>query len=894
MSEDAALAHIGVLRKSGRYPWGSGENPNQHNKAFLDHVATLKAQGMSDKQIAEGFGMSLIQLRQEKSIARAQQRASDSSEALRLKDKGMSNVAIGEAMGINESSVRALLSPAAQARNSSIEVTANQVRDRVKEKGLVDIGVGSEMYLGVSKEKLATSVALLQAEGYEVHNVKFQQQGTGKFTEYKVLAPPGTEWKDVISNPGDIHTLAGSHSDDGGTTYTKVGPPKSISSKRVGIVYDEDGGGSADGVIYVRRGVDDVSLGSSRYAQVRIAVDDTHYLKGMAMYKDDMPDGVDLLFNTNKSNTGNKLDALKPLKRDKTSGEVDEDSPFGSTTSQRFYTDSKGKTHQSVLNIVNEEGDWDRWSHNFSSQMLSKQPVDFARRQLDLLHKTKAEELAEISALTNPTVRKKLLESFADGADSDAVHLQAASLPRTVNRVILPIKGMKDTEVYSPYHRDGEKVVLIRHPHGGIFEIPELTVNNRFGPAKKALGGAIDAIGISAKVAERLSGADFDGDTVLVIPNNGRQVKHSPSLAALKDFDPKTSYPRYDGMPKMSAQTKGREMGDISNLITDMTIQGAPHSEIARAVKHSMVVIDAEKHDLNYRQSAKDMGIKELKTKYQGKANGGASTLISRATSEDRVLARKARAAKDGGPVDKATGKLVYTPTGASYIDKAGKTVQNRISSTKLAETDDAFSLVSGVNGTPMERVYATHSNQLKALANQARKAAVNTPNLRYSPSAKVAYKSEVASLTAKLNVALKNAPLERRAQLLANATVKAKTQADPNMDKDTLKKVRGNALATARTRVGAKKTRIDITQEEWNAIQAGAITNNRLESILRNADLDQVKRLATPRTSTVATPATVARAKSMLAAGYTQAEVADALGVAPSTLGSALVREES
>src|SRR5690606_21658099 len=105
--------------------------------------------------------------------------------------------------------------------------------------------------------------------------------------------------------------------------------------------------------------------------------------------------------------------------------------------------------------------------------------------------------------------------------------------------------------------------------------------------------------------------------------------------------DSKREYPAYEGMPKMTAKQKQSEMGKVSNLITDMTIKGANTNEIARAVRHSMVVIDAEKHNLNYKQSAIDNGISQLKQKYQGGADKGASTLISRTTSEQRVPTRK-------------------------------------------------------------------------------------------------------------------------------------------------------------------------------------------------------------------------------------------------------------
>ncbi len=108
-----------------------------------------------------------------------------------------------------------------------------------------------------------------------------------------------------------------------------------MSSKRLAIRYAEDGGSKADGVIYVRPGVDDVSLDGSRYSQVRIAVDGTHYIKGMAMYKYDLPDGVDLMFNTNKSDTtGNKLDALKPMKTDSPTN------PFGSSIRRQIVREN--------------------------------------------------------------------------------------------------------------------------------------------------------------------------------------------------------------------------------------------------------------------------------------------------------------------------------------------------------------------------------------------------------------------------------------------------------------------------------------------------------------------------------------------------------------------------
>jgi hypothetical protein len=882
IEEDEYLAHYGILRKSGRYPWGSGETEHIRNKTFLQMVDSLRAQGLSESDVCTAFGIgttdssgkfrpSTTQLRAAKTIAKNEQKQAQIGEAQRLKDKGYSNVAAAAKMGIPESSYRALLVPGAKEKADALVSTSEMLKRQVDEKKFLDVGAGVENYVGVSKERLGTAVALLKEQGYEVHRVKIRQIGTGKETEMKILAPPGTTWGDVQRNRSEIKQIR-EFSDDNGHSFGRVQEPISVNPKRVHVLYDEDGGSKADGVIYVRPGVPDVSLGNSRYAQVRVKVGEDHYLKGMAIYKDDLPKGVDLQFNTNKKSTGNKLDAMKKMTDDP-------DLPFGAVVRQIVGKDGKVT---SAMNIVNEEGKWSDWSRTLSTQMLSKQSPRLAKEQLDTTYDRRKKELDEIKALTNPTVRKKLLESYADGTDSAAVHLKAAALPRQASQVILPINSMKPSEVYAPNYKNGERVVLIRYPHGGTFEIPELTVNNRNAEARKILGDAKDAIGIHHKVAERLSGADFDGDSVLVIPNNSNRVKTSPALEQLKNFDPKREYPKYEGMKVMDARTKGQEMGKVSNLITDMTIRGAPHSDIARAVRHSMVVIDAEKHELNYKQSAIDNGIRQLSEKYQGRASGGASTLISRATSEVRVPDRKDRPMSEGGPIDPVTGRRVYVETGK--LNQVGK--PRLIKSEKLAETDDAHTLSSG---TPIEKLYADHSNRLKALANDARLEYLNTPPLKYSPTAKVAYSEQVDSLNAKLALAQRNAPRERQAQVVANAMIRAKLDANPNLEGDSLKKVKYQALEEARSRMGAKKNAVEITPAEWDAIQAGAISNSKLKDILDNADLDQIKSLAQPRSTTVMPPSAISRAKSMLASGYTRAEVSEQLGVSLSTLSEVL-----
>lgn len=902
ISEENYLAHYGILRKSGRYPWGSGKDPHQRSQDFFSYVGDLRKGGLTDTEIARGLGWTSTQFREAASIARNAKRAGDQSNVQRLKDKGMSNLAISRQTGLPEATVRSLLTPGLKDKLTVLESTANVLRQSVADKKYVDVGMSTEFQLGISRQKMDTALAVLKDEGYSVHPVKIQQLGTGHMTELKVLVAPGVTQKEAWLNRNNVQQIQ-NFTEDGGRSFFGIHEPISISSNRVGVRYAEEGGNQADGVIYVRPGVHDLSMGAARYAQVRIMVDGSHYLKGMAVYKDDLPPGVDLLFNTNKSSTGNKLDALKPLKKNKQTGEVDQDNPFGAIIRQRVEKDEHGRERvTSALNIVGspgtkgsgEEGSWSEWSRTLSSQFLSKQAPLLAKKQLDMAYEQKRNELNGILALNNPAVKKMLLEKFADGADSSAWHLKAAHLPRQMSHVILPIPSMKPTEIYAPNFRHGERVVLVRHPHGGVFEIPELVVNNRQPDAVKLLGpgaqgrkhAALDAVGIHHSVADKLSGADFDGDTVLVIPNNSGAINHKPMLRQLQGFDAKRTYPEYPGMKVMTSRQTQTEMGKISNLITDMTLKGAKDDELARAVKHSMVVIDAEKHKLNYRQSAIDHGINQLKKKYQGGVNEGAATLISRKKKETPVPARKPRTAGKGGPIDTTTGRRVFEPTNEFRV-KNGVRVPKEELVKKVLEVKDVRELSSG---TKMENLYADHSNRLKDIANEARLASLHTGSVKWNPSAKTPYSAEIGSLQAKLQISLRNAPLERQAQVLANAVFAAKRLENPDMEQSEIKKVKAQTLDEMRTRTGAGKSKITLTQEEWNAIQAGAISNNQLTEILKHADLDQVKALATPRQQLLMTSAKKARASEMLALGYTQADVASALGVSLTTLKTNLI----
>jgi DNA-directed RNA polymerase specialized sigma24 family protein len=881
IDEDVYLEHYGTPRKSGRYPWGSGGNV-KNSRTFLDMVEKLRKEDkFTEAEIAKSFEMSVADLRAFKTIAKNERQQERIKTAEYLKyTKQMSDKAASEQMGIPESTFRTLLAPAAKMKNDVIETVTNILRDQVNKVDWLDVGIGTEMYLNVSEERLKVALSMLKAEGYEVHsNVPVPQLGTVYDTKLRVLAKPGTSWGDAVKNRNKIRML-NERLDDTGKSTLGILPPISINPKRIDVVYGPDGGSALDGVMYIRPGVKDLDLGGSRYAQVRIKVGPEHYLKGMAMYKDDLPAGVDIQFNTNKERTNNKLDALKKLTDDP-------DNPFGAVI-RRQITEKDPKTglevNKSAVNIVNEEGNWGAWSKSIASQVLSKQEPKLIRERLDTTYKQRQAELDEIMALTNPTVKSKLLQEFADGTDAASVHLKAASLPGQAWYAILPINSLSPTEVYAPNYDNGTKVSLIRYPHGGTFEIPLLVVNNKNREANKLLKGAKDAVAINAQVAERLSGADFDGDTVLVIPNDKGRIRSTPALEGLKNFNPRETYREYPGMKIMGDTQK--QMGVISNLITDMTLHGASETELAAAVRHSMVVIDAEKHRLNYKQSEKDNRIRALQEKYQRKADGsgGASTIISRAGRDIRVPEVIPRRARNGGPIDRKTGELVWEPTGR-VNSKTGELSLRKFEELELAK--DAHDLSSG---TPVERLYANHSNRLKAMANKARLEMINTPGAISSPSAKKVYEKEVSSLDVKLRIAKENAPRERRAQILANEIMEQKKQANPHMDRASEKKLNGQALTEARNRVGAKKEKIVIEPKEWEAIQAGAVSDTKLRSILDNSDMDKVRELATPRAKLLMTDAKTKQAQALLSTGdYTRAEVAARLGVSTSTLDRSL-----
>lgn len=901
--EGESLAHVGrsVLDGapvgSGRYRYGSGEDAYQHVKNFHTAVQELRRKGMKDTDIAKHFQMTTSEFRSKISQNKEAMTAHEIAYIKKLRyERGMSTTAIAKALygdEKKESTVRNRLKEGSVISEKKFESTSNALKEELEKYRMLDVGPGTELALGVSATRLKNVLTQMEKEGFTVHRkIAVDQYGkaTNQKTTIKVLTKDDISDREIYDHLEEIKPAGLSlYSDDKGITFKERKEPEVVDTSRVYIKYADDynsaeDGRLMDGVIQIRRGVPDLNMGNANYVQGRIRVSNDHFMKGMIIYSDDIPDGYDVIYNTNRKK-GAPLYKQEGYIGDTVFKKMKDDpaNPFGANIKSdddlvlgvnRTWTDKNGVEHESAIRIVNEEGNWNDWSRNISAQMLSKQPPALAKRQLDLTYASKREQLNDILSLTNPTVKQKMLEDFASSCDSDAVHLKAYGFPGQAGKVILPVTTLPENQIYAPSYANGTQVVLIRYPHASITEIPSLTVNNNHKDAKKILGQAIDAVGISPKTAQQLSGADFDGDTVYVIPNNNGDIKFAKQYKDLQDFDTKEAYPGYSGMKVISHQYQQKQMGVVTNLITDMTVAGAKPEELIKAIKHSMVIIDAEKHQLDWKRSEQENDIRALIEKYQVKQDGsvgGASTLISRAKSTTYINQRRFKR------IDPETGEQIFEETGKK--NWKGEILQEK--STQMADTKDARTLISGHN-SQIERVYANYANQMKALALEARKALVNTDNLKYDPAANKHYAAEVKSLEAKLRAAKMNAPLERKALILANVAVKQYIYDNPQIKNDNgaLKKLKGRTLNQKRLVTGAVKQRVKFTEREWEAIQAGAVHHTFLKDLLRNADSKEVKQLAMPREKQTLSPSRIGIIKSRLDNGYTQKEIAAMLDI--------------
>nr|DAS24363.1 MAG TPA: RNA dependent RNA polymerase [Caudoviricetes sp.] len=946
VGREIILKHYGVKRKSGRYPW----DPSLHlpkNYKFIEDRDEMKKRGLSDNEIAKQMGLSTTVYRSKVTIAKEELKQYNMQRISKLQSEGMIIDDIAKTIGTTGQTVRNYLdeiknpNKSARAQRVQTEAVADTLEAAVKRSKYIDVGKGVEIQMGISKEKLKSGLnALVESGEYEVHNLRIAQvTDKNNSTPVKVLTKKGVERSEIYKNMDKVRPVEEFAINGDARMFQQMERPKSIGWDRVHIRYaipegqkghgTNDDGSMMDGAMFLRPGVKDLNLGKASYAQVRIAVGDTHYLKGMALYGTEemfkgIPKGTDIIFNTNKTANKTPQEVLKELKKNPEGGApIDGPNPFGATVKrQNTLVDAKGnpvykpgvkdrfgnKVPQiGSVNIVNEEGDWGSWSKALSAQFLSKQPTTVVHERLKATMKQVQDEYESIQKVTNPVIKKQLMESFVSDLESKQVHMKAAAPKGFQGHVILPVPDMKENEVYAPNYKNGEKVVLIRYPHGGRFEIPELTVNNNSVARKMISKDSPDAIGIHPKVASKMSGADFDGDTAYVIPNNKGKFKSRDSLKELKNFDPNMYADKPGTFTPITKRYQQTLMGVVSNLITDMTLQGAPSNEIARAVKHSMVVIDAEKHKLNYKRSAEENGIDALMKRYMTHVDkvkyGDLERYNPKTRRVDKVIDPD-KLKKDLTPGKEYTsastiisrhkqsvitdGYQVEVPDPKS---KSGgtKMVWRNKKETYLVNMVKDANVFLGPNATKTEHHYADYINELKAFKNKVDSEMSGIKMPARDPKAAKIYAEEVLSMKDKVNQVKINRIKERQAQRMAEVSSKAeiaRRSEDEVLKKDEISRIKQQALNKARSMVGAERTPVTITDDEWDAVQSNAVSGTLLKELVSFMDDSQLKSLATPRANKQMTDARKSKAKALLANGYTIAQVAEALGVSSSTIG--------
>lgn len=922
MSRKLYLAHTGTPQRfdfdpkgSGRYRQGSGENPHQHEVDFLAKVKQMRKSGRykSDTEIAKALGFTSTEFRAKVTLEGKKRDAIEAGKVKYMRYKRqMSNIAIAKELGISDHKVARYLSDCEKVRDRKINNTEQVLKDALKKNKWIDVGTGTESLLGVPKTTLKATLKKITEEGdYELIKVYVNQINSERNqTTTMILCPKGTSVHDILTHLDQVKPLVEYNSKDLGESFEYMEKPAPVSSKRIAFTYaDKTGYQPKDGMIELRPGVEDLDLDGSRYAQVRINVDDKYYLKGMAYYNPDLPKGVDIRFNSNKQEGTPMEKVLKPMEttNGKPDGPIDWTNPFGANLKadgrgQHYYIGKDGKKHLSAINKIQEEGDWGEWSRNLAAQMLSKQPLELAKNQLNLTYLDKLAEFEKIQSVPNTTLRKHLLYSFADDCDASAEELKAAAMPRQATQVLLALENIDEKEIFAPNFRTGEHVALVRYPHSGPFEIVNLKVNNKNPEAIKLFGtNPKDCVIINPKNLPKLSGADCDGDNVVVIPNKWNSktksftIKVEDQLEDLKGFDGHIQYAASPGCPLIKTDSeKGLQMGKITNLIADMYLQQAPPDEMARAIKHQQVIIDAKKHKLDYKASERDNRILELKRKYQGGGNKGASTLITRAKSPVDIPIRSM-----SYKIDPETGKKIYAPSTKPTEtkwkkDENGNWIsyekQRTETISKMASVDDAMQLAMNPNNPmPIEEAYGTFANAMKKMANDARKEGVSLKTEPVSPNAQKVYAKEVEELLMSNKRASAHSPYERQAQRAAKVIIDQKKLENPEMSEKEIAKKGQQALQACRNRCvpGGKKERVVITERQMEAINNNAINATTLKSIINNTDQETLLKVAIPKpkSGVALSPAQIAFAKAMLERGFVQSDVAEKFGVSPTTL---------
>jgi len=829
------LIHYGTKRHSGRYPWGSGGNESGTTK----QIQELLNKGYSYKDIANKLGTTASEIKSYISYSKTQETNHMIHQIAAKKQHGYSNVEIAKQLGVSEGLVRYYsnkqISEKKAASNERVDKVSKSLESILDKHIGVDVGTGVNVNLNLTNSEMNKVIVGLKDKGYKVEMINVPDPTNRAITVlHQILTKESVTGRDLHQSINDIVSV--NVKANKVSTGTK---PISISKTRVAIKHDP----SKDGMIYIRPGVKDIFIPVGKtYCQARILVGENKYLKGMAVYSDDIPKGKDVQFFHSKA-TDSK--ALKDIEKGI--------NIFGSNV---YQYEKNGV--QSAINVVGSkpgagvEGYWDGWNsaRNLSTQFLAKQPPKAITERIRATKLDLAKELKDINSISNPTIKSWALENFSLALDKKAASMDVSAFPRQSNKVIFGI-DIKDNEVYAPTYNSGETIALVRYPHAGTFEIPVLKVNNNNPSGRKILGNAIDAIGISAKSAAQLSGADYDGDTVIAIP--AKYVKATAPVKSLIDFDPRKAYPNGPTTPRITEKQKQEKMGEITNLISDATIRGASVSELTRLVKHSMVVIDSYKHNLDYKQSEIDNDIASLKKKYRQTAS-----IISDAKSPayvNRELDTSAKGRSYSLPID-SKGNIVY---------KESTTKRYKSKVDKISLIDNPEKHYTSSNG--VESSYASYSEHLKNMARSARlQSAKVSKAYSVNEAAAKEYKNEIASISYKLGQFERSKAAERQ--------VNRKTLAKSAKSDDTTKaeQIRANY----RKQYGVAP--LQLTKREAEALAKGALPKSTVVKALKAfKGLNYSSFTKSTQATTKLQASNVKRYKNL---GYNYSEIANILGI--------------
>ncbi|MBQ0118028.1 MAG: hypothetical protein KBS98_09000, partial [Flavobacterium sp.] len=213
---EAVLAHEGVGHleggNSGRFPWGSGENPYQHQPhALVTFDEKMKKAGLTERQIIDAWNgehvddkslqFTTTEYRTALSVYKSRYKQQLQKSAKYLHDvehRGPTEIA--RMLGLpNESSARSLLEEQHQANVNKADATAEILKKRLEETGgYLMVGKGVEHELGITKNKLDNALFILEQDGYPHYDRRIDQvtNKSGK-TTIRLLCPPGTEYKDL-------------------------------------------------------------------------------------------------------------------------------------------------------------------------------------------------------------------------------------------------------------------------------------------------------------------------------------------------------------------------------------------------------------------------------------------------------------------------------------------------------------------------------------------------------------------------------------------------------------------------------------------------------------------------------------------------------------------------